>query len=247
MERKIILTIELIALFICIVSGILWIMYPSEPYEPTFAFSAFTFVGTEVYRRLRPKKNNKHSFLDIDTKNTILCKYMDSDRKKGHISLLFYGLKIVNISAEPFTIKDIKLEYTYKSKKHSTISTVIITGTVFSPQTKENMNSLIVYFGINQAVLMGWDNIRTKIGEHKIIERNGVLTGSALFILEFKELEDIRDITDFQIVVSDYSKKFSKHPIKIEEDWIIRGKNSFVQPRHFTTDEKGKIIYTSNV
>nr|WP_298930967.1 hypothetical protein [uncultured Allomuricauda sp.] len=244
MEKKVLLIIEILALSVCLISGVLWIIYPTEPYEPTFAVSGLTFIITEVYRRLKTKQNSNHSFLEIDSENTLLCKYMDGGKMNGHIALLFYGLKIVNASENSFTIKDVKLEYTYNSKKYSVISNVVITGTVFSPQTKKDLDSLIVYVDNVQVVIMGWENIRTKIGEHPIIEKNGVLSGSALFLLEFKEIQEIRKIDDFQITISDHSKKYSKHPIKIEEEWIERGGKSSVKPRNFTSDGNGKINYT---
>nr|WP_321237200.1 hypothetical protein [uncultured Psychroserpens sp.] len=186
--------------------------------------------------------DKKHSFLEVDSKNTIISKYMGGGLMKGHICILFYGLKIVNASQDSFTIKDFKLEYTLNSKKKSIISNNVITGNVYSDLEKKQLDCLIVYLDNAQIVLMGWENIRIRIGELQILQKNGVLSGSALFILDIKDIDDIRNIKDLAIVVSDYSNNHSKHKVEIDNEWIQRGKNSIVEPKKFSAKD-GVINY----
>lgn len=224
LERKI-LFIEITALLICIITGVLWYLYPSKSYEPIFAITSLIFVATEVNRRIQIKKNANHSFLEIDSENTLLCTYAGDGKKNGHIVLLFYKLKIVNASDDSFTLKDIRLEYSHNSQKQSIISTGLTTGTVYCPHAKKNLDSLILYLNNAQFILMGWENIASKIKQDQILQKNAVFTGSASFILDFKNIEDIRTINDFNIVISDYSKNYSKHPVVIEEKWITQSQN----------------------
>jgi hypothetical protein len=54
---KVITIIEILAIAACVVFGILWMIYPAEPYEPPFAVSAFLLVIMEfIKNRKRPEQ-----------------------------------------------------------------------------------------------------------------------------------------------------------------------------------------------
>lgn len=158
---------------------------------------------------------------------------------------MFIGLKIVNISEESITIKDVKIEYTYKDKTYSEISNVLITGSVFSHFKKCYEDAIIIYLKTKRdlIVVSGWNNLRTEISKHKLIEPSGIIEGSALFLLDFKDMNEVRKIQNLRIAISDYSNATSVHLIEIKEEWIKTGQNSIINPRSFTNDKNGKITF----
>lgn len=115
MKRLIIPVVEGLALLSSVVFGVLWIKTPDGPYEPPFAVSGLIFVATELFRRYRGKlfpveKIQNHSKLDINSKNTLIARFISSGNSKtGNMCLAFYGMTIVNTSNEPYTVKDVTL------------------------------------------------------------------------------------------------------------------------------------------
>lgn len=249
MKRLIIPIIEGLALLSCLVLGVLWLNTPNGPYEPPFAISGLIFIATELYRRYKGKLFPEeeiviHSKLDIDSKNTLFARFINSgNSKSGNICLAFYGMKIVNTSNEPFTVKDVILRYQFKGEEYSSISQVVLTGTIYAPLDKKEINALIVHSNGNNIVLMGWDNIRTEIGKHNVIPAGGVLSGSAIFILETNNIDELVEITSPTIVVTDYSGNESLHSFEILDDWINHGRNVVIEPKEFTSGKNGEIIY----
>lgn len=90
---------------------------------------------------------------------------------------------------------------------------------------------------------MGWDNLRTEIGKHNVIPAGGVLSGSAIFILEAKNIDEVSEVTNLEIVVTDYSGNESIHSLKILDEWINHGRKSVIEPKQFTLDKDGNIVY----
>lgn len=249
MYKIIIPIIEVLALLICTIFGLLWLNNPSGPYEPPFALSSLVFIATELLRRYRKKSFSQktpsiHAELNIDSKNTLITRFVDSENEKsGNMCIAFYGMKIVNLSAFPYTIKDVILRYHLKGQKFNDISQVVVTGTIYAPLEKKDINALIVHIRDNDIVLMNWDNIRIEIGKHNVILPGGVLSGSAIFILEAESIDEVSEIQNTEIVVTDYSGNESCHPIEILDEWIERGRHSVIQPKIFTSDKEGKIVY----
>jgi len=179
--------------------------------------------------------------LDINAENTLFARFVNKGNKKtGNIGIVFYNVKIVNISNEPYTVKDVVLRYEFGGEKYSVISNVLLTGIV---RAKADVNAIMVEKGANRIIVMGWDNLRTKLSLLKILKPGGVLDGSVYYVLEFDDIEKARTLENVELVVTDYSGLESIHPIDIQEDWIIRGKNASIYPRSFIVDSKGKITY----
>lgn len=249
MKRLIIPVVEGLALLSSVVFGVLWIKTPDGPYEPPFAVSGLIFVATELFRRYRGKlfpveKIQNHSKLDINSKNTLIARFISSGNSKtGNMCLAFYGMTIVNTSNEPYTVKDVTLRYQLKGREYSDISHVVITGTIFAPLDKKEKNALIIHSNGDKIVCMGWDNLRTEIGKHNVIPAGGVLSGSAIFILEAKNIDEVSEVTNLEIVVTDYSGNKSIHSLKILDEWINHGRKSVIEPKQFTLDKDGNIVY----
>lgn len=193
-----------------------------------------------------PEKERKTVFtaLHIDSANTLFCKYLvPKNRMYGHISILFYGLKIANISDSPFTVKDVKIEYTFKGQNYSDISNVILTSSIYLEHKNEHTDCIAINSKGQNIILMGWKNLRNVIGEYNLIPPGGILAGSALFILQIKNIEEVKEITNLRILITDYSNNESTHSFEIKDAWIDMGRSSSINPRPFKSNGKGGITY----
>jgi len=242
-------TIEVIALIACVIFGVLWLNNPNGSYEPLMAISGLVFIATEGIRRYRENRESKvipkkHSLIEINSKNTLFARFIDkSNKMNGNIGIAFYCLNIVNVSNDPYTVKDVVLRYKIDNDEYSMISNVLLTGMAHSPKAKEDVNAIIIEIGSDSIVLMGWDNIRTELTSLKTLQPGGVLSGSAYYVFEFDDIEKVRLIENVELVVIDYSGRESNHPIDIQEDWIIKGRNASMCPRSFVSDAEDNIKF----
>ncbi len=193
--------------------------------------------------KIKEKTKPRH-ILDFNTKNTFFARFLNKNNKKtGNIGIAFYSLKIINVSDQPYTVKDIIFRYDLDGETFSSISFVLQTGIVPS-SAKKDVNAIIVNKGIDKLVLMNWDNIRTELGSLDVLQPGGVLSGSAYFVLEFDDIEKLWALENVEIVIIDYSGLESIHPISIQGDWIKMGRDAFIQPRPFVVDGESNISFT---
>lgn len=248
MNKFIIPIIEAIALLFAMVFGGLWLYYPDAPYEPPFAVSCFVLVIADLMRRYGGglfKKKEIFTEIFIDTKNTLVARYLSSGSlKSGNMCIVFYNIKVINSSEEALTVKEVILRYQLNDTTYCADSSVVVTGTMHSPLDKKDINCLIVHRSVDQIVLMGWDNLRSEINKYNTLPAAGVLSGSAVFVLETDNLKCVSEIRNVEIIITDYSGNESVHPIDIIDEWLTNGINSVIEPKNFTRDDSGKITYT---
>ncbi len=207
----------------------------------------FVKAASEIYDEqlsaIRKYKQKTTSLkLDFNVNNILFSRFVSKGNKKtGNIGIAFYSIKIVNISNEPCTVKDVVLRYEFGDKKYSVISNVLITGIISPSKAKLDVNAIIVEMGTDKIIIGNWENLRTKLGLFKILEPGGVLEGSVFYVLEFDDIEKARILENVEIVISDYSGIESIHPIDIQEKWIVQGKNASIYPRSFISDGEGII------
>ena len=199
-------------------------------------------IGYLLWEKYRSKS---HQF-EFSSKNILFARFVcPHNAKDENIGLLFYGLRILNSSKENLTVKRVLLHYTVDGIEHSTESHVIITGTISAPQRKKNIDAIIVKIGGNNIVLMDWSNLRTDIGEYKVLSPGEVLSGSALFVLNFDNLDKISKMENVKIIVIDYNGRKTTHPILIEKHWIKAAHDgAIIENRGFIEGENGEIIFT---
>jgi hypothetical protein len=191
-------------------------------------------------------KFKKHVKLDINIKNTSLVRcILPGHDNSGNIGLLFYDLNIVNSSDENSTIKQVIVRYSLNGRRFATESVVLLTGTLYSPLEKKDINAVIVKRGADKIILMNWNNLRTKIGERKALLPGGVLPGSALFVLGIDSVEVISRIRNLELVVVDYSGAEAVQEIKLLDNWIEEAKHSLIENRSFSIDQAGNIKYSN--
>lgn len=124
-------------------------------------------------------------------------------------------------------------------------SASLATGTVPSAADGKITRAIIIARQAKPAiVIMNWDNIRSKIVEYRPLSgNNGVLRGSAFFLTRCKTVEELREIEDAALVVTDLSGKQSVHPVTIKSEWIERASICSINPRIFDFDRLGRISY----
>ena len=180
--------------------------------------------------------------VEIDFENTIFARFICPQNKNhGNFGLAFYVLKIVNSSKENLTVKDVLIRYTLDGTEFSTDSLVLLTGSVYAPSEKNDVDAIIVKHGPDDIVLMNWNNLKTEIVKQNILSPGGVLSGSAFFVLNFDNAEAINKLENPEIVVVDYRGKETVHPITVEKEWFDRAKHSLIENRSFTIKEQGNI------
>ena len=246
MKKLIVPVIEGIALLVCILLAILWIQDPGGAYEPFIVAISFVFVVVDFVKRCRSVfSKKKHSKLDIDYENTLVTTYINPNKpSKKSMCIMFYGVTIVNNSEVAYTVKQVLLEYSFHQRTYTLDSHVIPTGLIYSPRSKKDEECVIVHKGEDNIILMNWCNLRTAISEHNVISPGGTLNGSLVYILEQKTPENVAEIVNAKLLVSDYSDNEKRHLISIPQDSIEKGKKTYISPREFSHDKDRGIVYT---
>ena len=151
-------------------------------------------------------KFKKHHTVVIDFKNTTAARFLlKGNAYNGNIGILFYGIRIVNSIGEGVTLKTVNLHYNRNGKHFSSESHVLLTGSVYSPNNKGDIDLIIMRCGVDNIVLMNWTNLRVEIGKNNILPPGGILAASAAFILDFKDASDLAKLRDLSVSVTDYS------------------------------------------
>jgi hypothetical protein len=159
----------------------------------------------------------KHYKFDIDYKNITFALFSSPKSPKidKRYCLIIYVLRIVNNYNEPSTIKDVKLSYKYNGKIFQDESYVVTTGTT----PPEGKPAIITSNGQVSLFMMGWDNIRPKLGKHEILQPGGVFSGSAIFLFE-SQITDLHHVSDLKLTVTDYQGNKLTYKLPINKDWF---------------------------
>ena len=190
------------------------------------------------------RKNYK---IVINIANTTAARVViKGNRNSGNIAMLFYDLKIVNSLEQNATLKDVILRYSLNGRQVDTESYVLLTGDVWAPQYKKNVDSIIIRMGAdNNMVMMEWKNLRMEMGENKVLPPGGVLAASAAFILDFSDADDLEKLKNLAMVVIDYAGNETIKEIPVEKIWSEQAKHQVVENKQFVIDAAGKVTYYS--
>ena len=192
-----------------------------------------------------PKVQKQHTLV-ADIQNTTAARFLSNgNRNSGNIALLFYNLRIVNSLRENVTLKEVALRYSLNGKHFSSESHVLLTGIMPSPDKKENIDAIVVRFGAANIVLMNWKNLRVQIAQNNVLVPGAVLAGSAAFILNFKDANDLAKIKELAISIIDYSGNETVKEIPLEKKWVEQAKRQIVENRHFVIDQAGHVAYSN--
>jgi hypothetical protein len=162
---------------------------------------------------------------------------LDGSSQSENIGLLIYDLKVANTLGEPITMKQVLLRYKWNGKVRETDSNVMRTGKVES--SGDDALAIEVPDRHANIIVMGWKNLRTVIGEMRPIPPGGVLSGSAIYVLDFSDPNELAKIDEFQLVFDDYSGNRTIHAITRQEKWIDQARTTLIRNRPFTVDGRG--------
>lgn len=204
--------------------------------ETIFGVLALIPVGYFVWDRYIAKG---HEF-DFGAKNTTFALFEDPGHKMhGCLGVVFYDLKIVNASNSPFTMKKVLIAFRIHGKKHTTDSFVLRTSTL--PNGKP---ATVVRVGANHVVLIGWENLRSQIGEHQLLQPGGVLSSSAFFLLDGLAVRALDDLKRFKIILKDYRGRKTTKVVDIEESWKENLRNGArIVNKPFSVDDAGNVSF----
>jgi len=169
-----------------------------------------------IYLSVRGKLRKRYKF-DLNYNNIFFSSFSAPQAPKIDkcLCLIVYGLRIVNNSDEPHTLKNVIFSYRFEGKKYRAESFVVLTGTI--PESGEP--AIVTSNGLAAIFLMGWHNIRSQLGEYETLQPGGVFSGSAVFLFE-SHINDLRRVKDLKLVVTDYHGTKSSYPIAIQEEWF---------------------------
>lgn len=254
MKKYVFLILEAAAILVVIGLAIRWGLDPEGNYEPFIALFGSTFFILEFLRRympnfMSPNSDLKHASLHFSLENTFLARFVsEQNSKSGNLCIGFYSLTISNDSIESFTLKEVIFRYVLDEEVHETDSLVVVTGLIQKSLHNEPTRGLLVHLSQRNSViiLMEWLNLRSEIAKLKTLRKGSVLSGSAIFILEIKDFNEVEKLKKTEIVVKDYSGNESVHPIDIEKEWITKHSEYTINPKEFIVDKDGNIKVKKN-
>lgn len=200
----------------------------------------FTVLGGLSGIAYITSKLRKRYKFDLDYKNITFAFFSTSKNSKinERFCLIVYGLRIINNSDKSNTLKNFILSYRLNGKVYKSESHVVQTGII----QKTGKPALMLSNGIDKIILVGWNNIRTKLGEYGTLQPGGVFSGSALFLLE-PHVKNIHHIEDLKLIVTNFNGYRTSYPITIKEEWYENlNKRLSVINKVFTVTEEGIII-----
>lgn len=163
---------------------------------------------------------------------------------KGKVAILFYNMRIANSFPENITLKQVLIRYTLRDRNFSYESTVLPTGLVYSAGDKGDVDSIIIRHDPANVVIMNWKNIRTQIGEYRLLPPGAVLAGSAAFILDLSDAGELVHIRDMGLVINDYSGNETITDINLTTTVIEQARLQVLENKKFVIDRAGKIAYS---
>ena len=168
-----------------------------------------------VYLLVRARLRKRYKF-DLDYKNMLFASFSspESPKQDKRLCLVVYVLRIVNNSEESNTLKEIRLSYRFERKAFQDESCVVPTSMI----PKAGKSAIVLSNGLANIILMGWDNIRPKLGKYETLQPHGVFSGSAVFLFA-PQVNDVRLLKNVKLVVTDFHGTKLSYPIAVQEEW----------------------------
>lgn len=169
-----------------------------------------------VYFFVKVKLRKRYKF-DLDYKNITFATFSSPQNPKldNRFCLILYVLRIVNRSDESNTLKNVLLSYKFNGKVFQDESFVVLTGTT----PPEGKPALITSNGLDNIIMMGWDNIRPKLANCEVLQPGAVLSGSAVFLFD-SCVNNLNLLKNLKLIISDYHGNKLSYPIAIREEWL---------------------------
>ena len=122
-------------------------------------------INVSIGARRQAKPSSFHRLV-VDIENIAAARFMlQGTSINRNVGMLFYNIRIVNSSPVNITINEAILRYRARDRQFSTQSYVLVTGTVWSPAEKEDVDLIIMHLGLNNIIMMNWHNLRVVAGQ----------------------------------------------------------------------------------
>lgn len=132
----------------------------------------------------------------------------------GALSIVLYDVKIKNLTNRTKTIKHVKLKYILDNKEY------IIDSNILHKETfRETRDELIIANSTNDTriIYYKWVNLISEINKFEPIPPEGILAGSALYILRDCKMDDYCKIENVEFIIIDSKDKIYKQKFPIED------------------------------
>src|SRR5216684_2244813 len=99
-------------------------------------------INVSIGARRQAKPSSFHRLV-VDIENIAAARFMlQGNSTNGNVGMLFYNIRVVNSSSENVTLNEAILRYRAGDRQFSTQSHVLVTGMVWSPAEKEDVDSI---------------------------------------------------------------------------------------------------------
>ncbi len=124
---------------------------------------------------------------------------------------MIYSLAFVNRGPTSLTLKNVVLAYRIEGQQRHAELTDIPIGTVDGVEA-------IALANTKDQIMIAWTNLRGTLSQNIPLQSGTVLSGSAIFLLD-APISRLRDISDYSLLVRDYSGGRSTHKLTPEDRW----------------------------
>lgn len=159
--------------------------------------------------------------IDFEIGNVALVRVASANKSRdGKLAFVIYSLAFVNTGPAPLTLKRVSLSYTFNGQKLQAELTDVPTGTVDGVEA-------IALANVKDKIMIAWTNLRSILSQDIPLQLGAVLKGSAVFLLD-APISCLRDISDYSILVRDYSGRSSTHKLTPEDCWYQAHEKNFL-------------------
>jgi hypothetical protein len=173
-------------------------------------------VGYLIYTTFIRKPHS----VDFEIGNVALVRVASPNQNRdGKLALVIYSLAFVNTGPTSLTFKKVLLAYRFEGTKRQAELTDVPTGTVDGVKA-------IALANTKDKIMIAWTNLRETLSQNIPLQPGAVLNGSAVFLLDVP-ISRLRDISDYSLLVRDYSGGRSTHTLTPQARWYQAHEKNF--------------------
>jgi hypothetical protein len=173
-------------------------------------------VGYFIYTTYIRKPHS----IDLEIGNVALVRVASPNKNRdGKLALIIYSLAFVNRGPTSLTLKKVALAYRFEGQERHAELTDVPIGTVDGVEA-------IALANTKDKIMIAWTNLRGTLSQNIPLQPGAVLSGSAVFLLDVP-ISRLRDISDYSLLVRDYSGGRSAHKLTPEDRWYQAHEKNF--------------------
>ena len=158
--------------------------------------------------------------IDFELGNVALVRVASPNQNRdGKAALVVYSLAFVNTGPSSLTLKQVSLAYRVGGRMRQAELTDVPVGIVDGVKAVALANS-------KHQIMIAWTNLRETLSQNVPLQPGAVLNGSAVFLLDVP-ISRLRHISDYSLLVRDYSGGRSTHKLTAQDGWYQAHENNF--------------------